>query len=322
MPEDRQIVVTGPRRVELLPAPRPDTAVGAGEVAGSTVYSLVSPGTELNYCYFAAEFPRHPGYASVFRIEAVGDAVTDLSPGDLALCMGNHRSWQRCRRADVIPVPAGLDAVAAPFARLMNVSWSTLTTTTARPADAVLVTGLGPVGHLAAQIFAAAGYRVTGVDPSPARRALAESKGLATVPTCAEVDPALAGTFGLCVECSGHEQAVLDACRLVRKRGEVVLVGVPWRKLSDLPAHDLLHVIFHRYVVLRSGWEWEVPTHPRDFSPTSLDQQMTAALDWLRAGRVDVAGLAEVVAPGECDEAYRRLAEQAIDGLSVLFAWE
>ena len=41
-------------------------------------------------------------------------------------------------------------------------------------------------------------------------------------------DPAYAGEVELVIECSGHEQAAFDGCRIVRKRGEVVLVGAPW----------------------------------------------------------------------------------------------
>ncbi len=131
------------------------------------------------------------------------------------------------------------------FCRLMGVSWTTLVTTTARPPDPVVVTGLGPVGNLAAQIFQAAGYAVTAVDPVASRRTLAKQVGLTDVQ---ETVPAI--EVALAVECSGHEQAVLDCCQHVRKRGEVVLVGVPWRKRSELSAFDLLHAVFHRYAVL------------------------------------------------------------------------
>src|SRR5207237_1254329 len=120
------------------------------------------------------------------------------------------------------------------FARLMGVSMSTLTTTTARPPERVLVTGLGLVGHLAAKIFAACGYQVTACDPSPVRREQAERRGIARVLAAVPVDdPAFARQVALVVECSGHEQAVLDGLKVVRKRGEVSLVGAPWKRRTD-----------------------------------------------------------------------------------------
>ena len=49
---------------------------------------------------------------------------------------------------------------------------------------------------------------------------------------------------------------------------------------------------------------------------------MTSALAWLCDGRIDVTGLAEVVPASDCDGAYRRLAEQTVTGLSVVFGWD
>ena len=96
-------------------------------------------------------------------------------------------------------------------------------------------------------------------------------------------DPQVADTIALAVDCSGHEQAVLDACRVVRKRGEVVLVGVPWRRQSDLTAHQVLIEVFHRYVHLRSGWEWEIPHRAAEFRPHSIYGDFRTALRWLIA---------------------------------------
>jgi len=67
---------------------------------------------------------------------------------------------------------------------------------------------------------------VHAVDPAAARREAAQWWELSRVHEAVPLDdPSLRGQVGLVVECSGHEQATLDACRMVRKRGEVVLVG-------------------------------------------------------------------------------------------------
>ena len=205
--------------------------LGPKEVAGHTLATVISAGTELAWNYTGKDFPSRPGYAAVFRVEQVGTEVTDLKPGDLVFCMGRHQSYQRMARPNVVPVPKGLSAEAAVFARMMGISMSTLTTTTARPPGKVLVTGLGLVGHLAAQIFAGCGYEVIACDPVPARRQIAEQMGLRTMPSVPVDDPDHRGQVDLVVECSGHEQAVLDACKVVRKRGEVVMVGVPWKRM-------------------------------------------------------------------------------------------
>jgi threonine dehydrogenase-like Zn-dependent dehydrogenase len=81
----------------------------------------------------------------------------------------------------------------------------------------------------------------------------------------APLTDAIRGKVALVVECSGHEQAVLDACNIVRPQGEVVLVGVPWVPKTSLLAHDILRAVFFNYVILRSGWEWSLPLHERNF---------------------------------------------------------
>ncbi len=294
----------------------------AAEVAGHTLATVISAGTELAWNYMGTKFPSRPGYAAVFRVEQVGAEVEDLRAGDLAFCMGKHQSYQRMERRNVVPVPSGLTAETAVFARMMGISMSTLTTTSARPPEKVLVSGLGLVGHLAAQIFAACGYEVIACDPVEARRQIAKDMGICGVlPAVPLDDPKVAGHVGLVVECSGHEQAVLDGCKVVRKRGEMAMVGVPWRQMADMQAHDLLHVIFHNYVVLRSGWEWELPNQPTPFVTNSIFGNYAGTLRWLREGRVCVDGLYTKISPGACQEAYQSLLHKTAERLAVVLDW-
>lgn len=316
------IVITAREHAELQEVPRPDQPLGPNEVEGRTLATLVSTGTELAACYQAQAFPQWPGYAAVFQVEAVGSQVRDLRVGDCAFCMGPHRSFQRVPQEAAVRVPHGLAPETAVFCRLMGVTMSTLVTTTARPPDTVLVTGLGPVGHLGARIFATCGYRVIACDPSEARRQVALQAGLpAVLPQVPVDDPDVAGKVALVLECSGHEAAVLDGCRTVRKRGEVVLVGVPWRQHTQMSAHTLLDAVFHRYAVLRSGWEWEVPPHPQDFRTGSIYGNFAAALQWLAEGRITVDGLYRVASPSHAQAVYQDLLHQRWTHLAAVFTW-
>lgn len=320
--QEHAVIVTAPRKAELLPLEIDPSPLKPTEVAGHTLATLISAGTELAYNYEGQKYPSRPGYAAVFRVESAGAEVTDLKPGDVAFCMGNHQSYQRRMREDVVPVPAGLRPEVAVFARMMGVSMSTLTTTIARPPEMVVVSGLGPIGNMAAQVFTACGYQVIACDPLAERRRVAAEVGLADVRAAIPLDDALvAGRAGLVVECSGHEQAAMDGCKVVRQRGEVVLVGVPWKKNVDLQVHDMLHVIFHHYVVLRSGWEWEVPGHATPFMTNSLYGNFAAALKWLAQGRVKAQGLYQTVSPGDAQEVYQNLLNRRAQKLAMVFDW-
>ncbi len=324
-PSARRIVFPARECAALEPYALEAGPLAPGEVAGPTLVTLVSAGTELaGYLgqHPWSGFPLYPGYAAVFQVQAVGSEVQSLRPGDLAFVMGQHQSWQRAAAEQVLPLPVGLEPESALFARMMMVSMSTLTTTTARPPAKVLVMGLGPVGHLAAKVFAACGYELYAWDPAEGRRRIATQAGIGNVLTRPPTEYAeLVGQVALVLECSGHEQAALTGCQMVQKRGEVVLIGVPWARKTDLTAHELLNRIFMQYVVVRSGWEWEVPRFPTEFRMNSLAGNLAAALRWLAEGRISVAGLWEKASPGDIAQVYQDLLHGRAERLVTILDW-
>jgi threonine dehydrogenase-like Zn-dependent dehydrogenase len=320
---DQVLRFTEAERAELVEEPGRAGPLESGEVAGRSLVSLISAGTELA-CYrgLIGTFPKSSGYATVFEVQEVGAEVADLAPGDYVFCAGNHRLLQRHQRARVARLPEGLKPEAGVFCRMMGITMSTLTTATARPPDRVIVTGLGVVGLLGAQVFSRAGYEVTACDPLPERRELAVRCGLEDVRERVPLeDESLCGKVALVLECSGHEAAVLAGCRVVAKRGEVVLVGVPWEKRADVSAFEVLDAVFHKFAVLRSGWEWEVPAGRADFRVGSLFDNYRAAMKWIAEGEVKVDGLAESRSPRDCQGAYQDLLKGESKRLSILFDW-
>jgi len=317
----RAVAIVARERAELVEVAEP-APLAPDEVRGRTLCTLISPGTELAYNYQGAAFPSYPGYAATFAVEETGSEVKGIAPGDVCFGMGPHRSFQRLKARAALPIPRGLPPEKAVLARLMGVSMTTLMTTAARPGDRVLVTGAGPVGFLAAQMFALSGYEVRVAEPDAERRRWVEQTGIRNVFDRTPVEAAdMAGTVALVVECSGHEHAVLDACRVVRKRGEVVLVGVPWRRRTEAYAHELLSLVFHKYVVLRSGWEWELPLHAADFSPHSIHTGFETALRWLAEGRIKADGLIAPADPRDAQRAYQDLLHRRAQGLFTVFDW-
>jgi len=318
----RQIVFTAREQASLIDVPDHAGPIGPGDVRGRTLVSLVSPGTELNFGYLGSSFPRNPGYACVFEVDEVGADITDMKPGAVVFGSGPHVERQMASRKSVIPLPEGLSAEVAVFARLIGVSMSTLNNSAAHPPARVLVTGLGPVGNLAAQVFSRCGYTVTAVDPVKARRDSAMAAGLRDVRgSVAEGKDDLIGKVALHLECSGHEQAALDGCKCVCKRGEVVLIGVPWKRRTDIASFEVLHAVFHRYAVLRSGWEWEAPLQPADFSFNSIPANFAAALEWLKEGSIKVDNLAATYPPTAAQEVYQGLLAQSLPTPGAIFDW-
>ncbi|MFG0248329.1 MAG: hypothetical protein ACF8OB_05530 [Phycisphaeraceae bacterium JB051] len=315
--EIRKITFTAKGKVELQTEQEDMDHLEPNEVAGPTVASMISPGTEIQGCLLGDNFPRGIGYASVLRVERVGSEVQNIAPGDYAFCLCKHQSYQKLESHVLAKLPKTLDPQAACCARFMGISMTTLTTTQMRPPANVLVMGLGLVGNMASRLFDCCGYNVFAVDPVAGRREQLASNSFCTVldktPDRDDMD--------LAIDCTGHEQAVVDASKTLRKGGELSLIGVPWRRKADVQAFELTHAIFHRYLHVRSGWEWEIPRHRSDFDRASIWGNFEGALRMLDQKRLNVDGIYEVGDPRDCQKMYDRLTQQGDGPLTTVLDW-
>jgi threonine dehydrogenase-like Zn-dependent dehydrogenase len=325
----KQILFPSTETAELVDAATPDQPLSPTEVAGPTLYTAVSPGTELDVYRGTYDreqrpwgrFPFVPGYASVFRVERAGAQVADIAAGDLAFAMGTHQDWQRHERDDVIRVPDGCDPRLAPLARLMGVTMSSLTLTASRAPGPVAVTGLGPIGLLGALVFRRAGYRVLACDPIPARCELACELGLNAVERLPVDDAAHRQRYELVLECSAHEQAMLDGLLLLRKGGEMRLVGVPLTPRTGITAQQMAERLFFGHLTVRSGNEWQVPMDPIEFRMGSLRGQLAVALDWIADGSLPLEQLIGVTTPDDPQALYQDLLQRRRNELVTILDW-
>jgi threonine dehydrogenase-like Zn-dependent dehydrogenase len=123
--------------------------------------------------------------------------------------------------------------------------------------DAVLITGLGPVGLMAGLFARAMGATtVVGTDPSPARRALATSLGAADHAVDgtaddldARLDDLLPDGAEVALDCSGAGPAQLTALRHTARWGRAALVGEGGRLTVDVS-----EVLIHRQLTVHGSW--------------------------------------------------------------------
>ena len=114
--------------------------------------------------------------------------------------------------------------------------------------DAVLITGLGPVGLAAALLCRALGAKhIIGSDVVPERLQLAKDKGLCdhvleAGPGNAEAVRELTGGSGVerAIDCSGNNRARLTAIQATRKWGRIVFIG-EGGTCEFNPSPDIIH---------------------------------------------------------------------------------
>ena len=80
-------------------------------IAGHTVFSMISAGSEINASYldvFDWGYPRKSGYTVIFRVEYVGSEVKGISVGDYVFCMEGHQSFQIVDYREAVKIPEGV----------------------------------------------------------------------------------------------------------------------------------------------------------------------------------------------------------------------
>ncbi|NRA40079.1 MAG: dehydrogenase, partial [Planctomycetes bacterium] len=105
--------------------------------------------------------------------------------------------------------------------------------------------------------------------------------------------------------------------------GELVLIGVPWKQRTDISCQALLHEVFHKYIHLRSGWEWELPLHQGHFNQArNITDNFAICLRWLAEGRIHIpSGLCATFDPHDCNDVYQGHLENSHTHLCSIFDW-
>lgn len=293
----------------------------ADELVSKSVVSVVSTGSEtggfMDYLG-TSPFPYVSGYAAVSMVLTAGKD-TGYAPGDIVFSQQPHQLYQRMKAKEAVRLPKGISPEAAVLSRFPAVSMTTFVNTHIKPTEPAVVIGLGIVGLMCAQVLNHCGYTVYAVDPVKARRETAELCGIRH--TCASVSEIEKGSCGIVYECSGSDRATMEALSCIRKGGELSLIGVPWRKTSDICVHELFRQMFYGYITIYSGWEWSIPLHSAEFQANSCFHNLAKAMEWIRDGAIRVDGIYKSFSPLECGMVYNSLADCTFEATCAIFDW-
>ncbi|MFF4182332.1 bi-domain-containing oxidoreductase [Streptomyces sp. NPDC001691] len=279
------------------------------------------------------------GYSLCGVVEQVGTGIDDVAVGDLVACAGNehalHAELNWVPKNLYTRVPRGLDPRHAAFGTVGSIALQGVRRGEPRLGEVALVIGLGLIGQLVAQLLSASGVRVVGVDPDPARCALAERLGAAACgdPQSAAVESAVAeltdghGVDQVYLAAGGADnQPVELAARLCRDRGRVVDIGkcrldLPWNAYYEKE----LDVRFSRsYGPGRYDPEYELEgrDYPIGYVRWTERRNLACFLDLLARGRVDVEPLVSHTADfADAVRTYQGLKDGDLKAVAVLFRY-
>lgn len=325
--------------LELLQVPCPEVKKGC--VLIQTVVSVVSAGTErmlvefakANYISKALKQPQKVkqvidkirtdglfptidavrnkldqpiamGYSNAGIVLAVGECVNGFSVGDRVVSNGPH--------AEVVCVPKNLCAripddvpyESAAFTVLGSIGLQGIRLAQPTLGEKFVVTGLGLIGNITAQLLQAHGCTVMGIDMDESKLDVARKFGISTVDISKGEDPvAAAATFshghgvdGVIITASTRSsEPVRQAAQMCRKRGRIILVGVTGLELSreELYEKELSFQVSCSYGPGRYDplYEGKGQDYPLGYVRWTEQRNFEAVLDMLASGRLNVEPL-------------------------------
>ncbi|MFN2489355.1 MAG: zinc-binding dehydrogenase [Actinomycetota bacterium] len=269
----RALTFVAPRLVDVeqvdVAAPK------AGEVLVRTLYSGISPGTEM--LAYRGEidaavplderigalggtfaFPFRYGYSCVGRVE---DARGSLPLGSLVFAFHPHQDLLVIRESDLVPLPENEPRRATLFPSVETALQISLDVGPVQ-SELVVVLGLGVIGTLAAALLSRAGAEIVAVEPRPWRRAAAASFGIDPVTPDEAEDAVSRYSDGrgaaLLVEASGAPDALAGGLRLLAHEGTALAASWYGNKVVALPLGGEFH---RRRLTIRSTQVSTIPAH-------------------------------------------------------------
>ena len=181
------------------------------------------------------EQPLPLGYCNVGTVLAVGEGVQGFRSGDRVISNGAHAELVAVPQLLSAPIPEGVSDEAAAFTVLASIGLQGIRLAAPSLGEIFLVSGLGLIGLLTAQLLQAQGCRVLGIDPDPGKCELAASLGIeafalgngsSPLPWILERTAGVGVDGALITAATASSEPIHLAAEACRKRGRLVLVGV------------------------------------------------------------------------------------------------
>jgi len=244
------------------------------------------------------------GYCNVGVVEAVGSDVRGFARGARVVSNGPHAQCVAVPRNLCAQIPEGVSDDEAVFTVLGAIALQGVRLAAPTLGERFVVTGLGLIGLMTVQILRANGCRVLGIDPDPAKAAIARAFGAEVVALERGEDPlAVAQSFSdgegmdgvLITAATSSNEPVSQGARMCRKRGRIVLIGVVGLELNraDFYHKELSFQVSCSYGPGRYDAEYEEKgnDYPPGFVRWTEQRNFQAVLEMMRSRAVDVRPL-------------------------------
>lgn len=244
------------------------------------------------------------GYCNVGIVHEVGVGVDGFQVGDRVVSNGPHADMVKVPKNLCAKIPDNVDDESASFAVVASIGLQGIRLAQPTLGESFVVTGAGLIGLLTIQMLRANGCRVLAIDFDQSKLELAKQFGAETCNPGKGEDPVAvglafsrgAGVDGVIITASTKvSDPVIQAARMSRKRGRIILVGVTGLELNraDFYEKELSFQVSCSYGPGRydTGYEDKGNDYPLGFVRWTEQRNFVAVLDMMAAGTLNVEPL-------------------------------
>ncbi len=340
-----QNLKTGDTILEEIPAPQ----IKRGAILIQTTRSLVSSGTErmlvefgkasylqkarqqpekvkqvldkiqtegllptLEAVFNKLDQPLPLGYCNVGKVIQVGEGVNDLKIGDRVASNGNHAEFVCIPKNLVAKIPDNVSDEEATFTVIGSIGLQGIRLLNPAFGETIVVSGLGLIGLVTAELLMANGCQVIGFDFDQTKIDIARAKGIKAYNLGDGTDPIKIaqeitggiGVDGVIITASNKSNEIISqAAKMSRKRGRIILVGVIGLDInrSDFYEKELTFQVSCSYGPGRYDDDYEQKgiDYPISFVRWTEKRNFESILFAISSGKLDVKPLITEVVPFE-----------------------
>jgi predicted dehydrogenase/threonine dehydrogenase-like Zn-dependent dehydrogenase len=247
--------------------------------------------------------PMPLGYCNAGEVIGIGRGVSGFQIGDRVVSNGPHAEIVSVPENLVAKIPDGVSYEDASFTVIGAIALQGIRLVNPTFGETVVVTGMGLIGLMAAQLLKANGCHVIGLDFDQRKLDLAAAWGIPTVNVgdADAVESVLQATGGIGADAvliaasAKANDMVNQAARMCRQRGRVVLVGVINIEMqrAEFYNKELSFQVSCSYGPGRydDHYEQKGLDYPIGFVRWTENRNFQAVLKSIASGQVDVQSL-------------------------------
>lgn len=261
------------------------------------------------------------GYCNAGEVIAVGRGVAEFKVGDRVISNGHHAEVVCVPKNLAAKIPEGVSYEEASFTVIGAIALQGVRLINPTFGETVVVTGLGLIGLIAAQLLMANGCEVIGLDFDPNKVELAKQWGVHAIAITEATNPVAtvgeltkgAGADAVLITASTKSNEVISqAAQMSRKRGRIVLVGVIGLDIqrSDFFEKELSFQVSCSYGPGRYDEEYETKgnDYPMPYVRWTEKRNFEAVLNAIARGRLHIKELiSEELELAEYDKIYNNI---------------